>query len=171
MQCPIARTLERVGEWWSMLILRDAMLGMTRFEQFQKSLGISPNILSARLATLVEHGFLERRMYSVSPPRMEYTLTDRGHAFESILLAFAHFGNQHFASDGLASVVVRRDIGRLVDVGIVDRESGEEITYPEYILAAGPVAGEEMVEKMRFAEEVIRRRLEAEAASKVAVKE
>src|SRR5215467_13227165 len=64
MQCPIARSLERVGEWWSMLILRDASLGLTRFDEFQESLGIAPNILVRWLKSLVEAGLLERRRYS-----------------------------------------------------------------------------------------------------------
>ncbi|HVB18194.1 MAG TPA: helix-turn-helix domain-containing protein, partial [Stellaceae bacterium] len=61
MQCPIARSLERVGEWWSILILRDAFQGLTRFDQFQKSLDIAPNMLARRLVALVESGLLERR--------------------------------------------------------------------------------------------------------------
>jgi DNA-binding HxlR family transcriptional regulator len=75
MACPIARSLERVGEWWSILILRDAFRGTTRFDQFQKSLGIAPNILTRRLNALVGSGLLERRRYSERPPRYEYLLT------------------------------------------------------------------------------------------------
>src|SRR3546814_2453986 len=77
MPCPIARSLERVGEWWTMLILRDALHGMTRFDEFQKSLGIAPNMLTRRLDTLVEAGLLERRLYSERPPRHEYVVTER----------------------------------------------------------------------------------------------
>jgi DNA-binding HxlR family transcriptional regulator len=69
LQCPIARSLERVGERWSILILRDAFQGLTRFDQFQTSLGIAPNILARRLKSLVEAGLLERRRYSAHPPR------------------------------------------------------------------------------------------------------
>ena len=76
MDCPIARSLDRVGEWWSILILRDALGGMTRFDEFQKSLGIAPNMLTRRLAALVEAGMLEKRRYSERPPRDEYVLTD-----------------------------------------------------------------------------------------------
>jgi DNA-binding HxlR family transcriptional regulator len=64
MPCPIARSLERVGEWWSILILRDAFAGMTRFEEFRESLGIAPNMLTRRLNALVEAGLLERQRYS-----------------------------------------------------------------------------------------------------------
>jgi len=67
MSCPIARTLECVGEWWSMLIMRDALHGMTRFDEFQHSLGIVPNTLTRRLNALVEAGLLERRRYSDHP--------------------------------------------------------------------------------------------------------
>ena len=72
MPCPIARSLERVGEWWSMLIMRDALHGYTRFDQFQQSLGIAPNMLTRRLTALVDAGLLARRRYSEHPPRDEY---------------------------------------------------------------------------------------------------
>ena len=85
--CPIARSLERVGEWWSILILRDALHGFTRFEEFRESLGVAPNILTARLARLVEDGFLERRQYSEHPPRYEYVPTQRGRDFRPVLLS------------------------------------------------------------------------------------
>ena len=68
MQCPIARSLERVGEWWSILILRDAFQGLTQFDQFQKSLGIAPNMLTRRLNALVETGLLERRRTASGRP-------------------------------------------------------------------------------------------------------
>lgn len=154
LQCPIARTLERVGEWWSIMILRDAMMGMTRFEQFQKSLGISPNMLSSRLGTLVEHGFLKKHVYSESPMRLEYRLTDRGHNFEPIILAMSHFGNAEFADEGLASVLVCRSTGKEADVAIIDQKTGQEITWPEYILVPGPVASPAMKSSLGFAEEM-----------------
>ena len=102
MMCPIARSLERVGEWWSILILRDALHGLTRFDQFQKSLGIAPNMLTRRLAALVEAGLLERRRYSERPPRDEYVLTDRGRDFKPVLIALVAFGKKHFAAPGRA---------------------------------------------------------------------
>jgi len=87
MPCPIARSLERVGEWWSILILRDAFRGLTRFDQFQKSLGIAPNMLTRRLTALVEAELLERRRYSEHPPRDEYVLTARGRDFRPVIVA------------------------------------------------------------------------------------
>src|SRR3954462_11072599 len=94
--CPIARSLERVGEWWSILILRDARHGYTRFEEFRESLGVAPNILTTRLSRLVDDGFLEKRRYSEHPPCDEYVPTQHGHDFRPVLLSLMAFGNKHF---------------------------------------------------------------------------
>ena len=95
MACPIARSLERVGEWWSMLILRDALLGLTRFDQFQKSLEIAPNMLTRRLNALVDAGLLERRRYRERPPRDEYVLTQAGRDFRPVLAALFKWGKRY----------------------------------------------------------------------------
>jgi DNA-binding HxlR family transcriptional regulator len=100
MPCPIARSLERVGEWWSLLILRDAFGGLTRFDEFKRSLGIAPNMLSRRLAALVEAGLLEKRRYSERPPRDAYVLTARGRDFQPVLAELAAFGLRHFGAPG-----------------------------------------------------------------------
>ena len=142
MQCPIARSLERVGEWWSILILRDAFLGRTQFDQFQKSLGIAPNMLSRRLATLVENGLLERRRYSERPPRDEYVLTERGRDFRPVLWALLTWGNKHFAPEGPSVLLVDTKTGAAVEPILVDRASGRPIKAPEYALAPGPAASE-----------------------------
>ena len=86
-QCPVARSLERVGEWWSILILRDAVYGLKRFDEFQKSLEIAPNMLTRRLNGLVQDGLLERQRYSDKPPRYEYVLTNKGRDFRPVLVA------------------------------------------------------------------------------------
>jgi DNA-binding HxlR family transcriptional regulator len=112
MQCPIARSLERVGEWWSMLILRDALLGLTRFDQFQESLGIASNMLIRRLSKLVEAGLLERRRYNDRPPRYEYLLTQAGRDFRPVLWAFVAWGNRHFAPEGPSVVIVDSKTGK-----------------------------------------------------------
>jgi DNA-binding HxlR family transcriptional regulator len=138
MPCPIARSLARVGEWWSMLILRDALHGMTRFDQFQKSLGIAPNMLTRRLNALVDAGLLSRRRYSEKPPRDEYLLTARGRDFRPVLLALLAWGNRHFAPEG-ASVLL---VDAAVDPILVDQATGRPINTPDYALIAGPAAGE-----------------------------
>src|SRR5436190_15187656 len=78
MHCSVAQCLEVVGEWWSMLIVRDAFLGVSRFDAFQQRLGISRNVLNQRLNNLVAAGILERVAYSDHPPRHDYRLTDKG---------------------------------------------------------------------------------------------
>jgi DNA-binding HxlR family transcriptional regulator len=78
MHCSVAQCLEVVGEWWSLLIVRDAFLGVTRFDDFQERLGISRNVLNQRLAGLVEAGILVKVPYSEHPPRHDYRLTDKG---------------------------------------------------------------------------------------------
>jgi len=105
MQCPIARSLERVGEWWSILILRDAFHGLSRFDEFQENLGIAPNMLARRLKSLVEAGLLERRRYSERPPRDEYVLTEAGRDFRPVLWALLAWGNKHFAPEGPSVVI------------------------------------------------------------------
>lgn len=121
--CPVARGLTRAGDMWSMLILRDAGLGLTRFDQFQKSLGIAPNILTRRLAALTEAGLLERRQYSARPPRHEYVLTECGRDYLPILHALGAWGARHFGG-GPMSVVVEAESGRTVEPVVVDRATG-----------------------------------------------
>jgi DNA-binding HxlR family transcriptional regulator len=142
--CPIARSLEHVGDWWSMLILRDAMLGSTRFDEFEKSLGIAPNMLTRRLTSLVESGLLQRRRYSEKPPRDEYLLTDCGRDFAPILMAMLAWGNKHFAPEGIASVVVDRATGKRVEPVVTDRKTGQELTIDTVRLGLGPAASESM---------------------------
>ena len=140
MQCPIARSLERVGEWWSILILRDASLGLTRFDEFQESLGIAPNILTRRLKALVEAGLLERRRYSERPPRDEYVLTDAGRDFRPVLWALLAWGNRHFAPEGASVIVVDTETGEPADPILVDRRSGKVMVEPVFRSVPGPAA-------------------------------
>src|SRR6266404_8579125 len=140
MKCPIARSLDRVGEWWSILILRDAFYGLRRFDEFQKSLGVAPNILTRRLNRLVESGLLERRPYSEHPPRDEYVLTARGRDFRPVLIALLAWGNRHFAPVGASVLLVDAKTGAAVEPVLVDRATGRPIKEPDYALAAGPAA-------------------------------
>ena len=140
LQCPIARSLERVGEWWSILILRDATHGLARFDEFQESLGIAPNILTRRLKALVEAGLLERRRYSERPPRDEYVLTQAGRDFRPVLWALLAWGNKHFAPEGPSVVIVDSGTGVEADPLLIDRKSGRPLVPPEFRSAAGPAA-------------------------------
>jgi DNA-binding HxlR family transcriptional regulator len=142
MDCPIARSLDRVGEWWSILILRDALGGMTRFEEFQKSLNIAPNMLTRRLTALVEAGLMERRRYNAKPPRSEYVLTERGQDFRPVLIALLAFGNRHFAPEGASVTIVDTNTGLPAEPILVDRLTGRPLVSPGFEFVPGPAATE-----------------------------
>ena len=145
MECPIARGLEQVGEWWSILILRDAFHGLRRFDEFRESLGVAPNMLSRRLNALVKSGLLERRRYSAHPPRFDYVLTAKGRDFHTVLLALLDWGNRHFArAKGPAVLPVDRDTGMTLDLVMVDRSALKPLHLRNVRLAAGPGAGPEV---------------------------
>jgi DNA-binding HxlR family transcriptional regulator len=132
MQCPIARGLEHVGEWWSILILRDAFRGLSRFDEFSESLGIAPNMLTRRLTALVEAGLLQRRRYNERPPRDEYVLTERGRDFRPAMLAILAFGNKHFPPDDRTVQIVNTTTGQIVDPLLVDPATGKPVDGPGY---------------------------------------
>jgi DNA-binding HxlR family transcriptional regulator len=93
--CSVARTLELVGERWTLLVVRDAFLGRRRFEEFQESLGIARNVLADRLEKLVEHGIFERVRYQERPERYEYRLTPKGRDLRLVLAAMMQWGDEH----------------------------------------------------------------------------
>jgi DNA-binding HxlR family transcriptional regulator len=138
MQCPIARGLEHVGEWWSMMILRDAFRGVTRFDDFSESLGIAPNMLARRLTALVEAGLLERRRYNERPPRDEYVLTRRGRDFRPVLLALLAFGNRHFPPDDRDVRIINTETGTPVEPLLVDPATGRPVDGPGYAVVSTP---------------------------------
>lgn len=98
--CPVARTLELVGERWTILIVRDALLGMRKFDEFLNSLGVARTVLSARLRTLVAHGILERVPYQERPVRYEYLLTPKGHELGPVIVSLMQWGNKHVPNPG-----------------------------------------------------------------------
>jgi DNA-binding HxlR family transcriptional regulator len=154
MQCPVARSLERVGEWWSILILRDAVYGLKRFDEFQKSLDIAPNMLTRRLNGLVKDGLLRRQRYSDKPPRYEYVLTERGRDFRPVLLALLAWGNKHFAPEGASVLLADKSTGAIAEPVMVDRLSGRPIPGPGFSLIPGPAAGERMRQRLARASEL-----------------
>ncbi len=134
MACPIARSLEHVGEWWSILILREAFNGCTRFDAFRDALGVAPNILTRRLKALVAAGLLERRRYCEHPPRDEYVLTARGRDFRPVLLTLLDWGNRHFVPENPAVQIVHAATGRPADCVLVDRATGLPIDGPDFTI-------------------------------------
>jgi DNA-binding HxlR family transcriptional regulator len=150
MQCPIARSLERVGEWWSILILRDAFLGLRRFDEFEESLGIAPNMLTRRLKGLVQAGLLERRRYQERPARFEYLLTARGRDFRPVLWTLLNWGNRHFAPEGASVQLIDSATGEVAEPVLVDRRTGKALATPQYRAAPGPAANARTRARYRY---------------------
>jgi DNA-binding HxlR family transcriptional regulator len=124
--CPIARSLQIVGDAWSVLILRDAFMGLTRFDQFRKSLGIAPTMLTSRLATMTEAGLLEKRRYMDRPPRDEYVLSSAGRDFLPVLIMLGAWGKKH-RSGGDLTRYVDAETGKEIVPIAVDLETGARI--------------------------------------------
>ena len=148
MACPVARGLDRVGEWWSILIIREALHGLTRFDQFEQSLGIAPNMLARRLAGLVKGGILEKRRYSDHPPRHEYVLTECGRDFQPVIIAMHAWGNRHFAPEGQSVMLVNARTGKPADPVLVDRNSKRPFADSDFRVVAGPAAVERTRRKL-----------------------
>jgi DNA-binding HxlR family transcriptional regulator len=149
LQCPIAQSLERVGEWWNILILREAFYGSSRFDEFQKELGIAPNMLTKRLNDLVLKGILDRIQYCEKPPRYEYKLTKVGEDFRPVLLAFLNWGNKHFAADGIAVKLIDRETGKTSRPILIDSVTGKPISAKSHAIVSGPAANEELRKKLK----------------------
>lgn len=140
MPCSVAQCLEAVGEWWSMLILRDAFLGVTRFDELQKRLGISRNILLQRLNHLVRAGILEKVPYCVHPPRYDYRLTAKGRDLWPVLTAMRQWGDRYAAPHGPPVRVVHSGCGDVADAVLVCSSSGEPLDGAHLRPVAGPGA-------------------------------
>jgi DNA-binding HxlR family transcriptional regulator len=147
-ECPIARSLERVGEWWSILIMRDALHGLRRFEEFSRSLDIAPNMLTRRLNSLVEAGLLERQPYSQRPLRYQYVPTAKGEDFRVVLMAFVAWGNRHYAPEGESVQIVERETGRPVLPMMADIADGHLVPLDQCSVQAGPAASAGMRQRL-----------------------
>lgn len=113
MDCSIARALEQVGSWWSLLIIREAMMGSRRFKHFEQNLGIAKNTLTSRLAQLVDAGIIERVSGSDGSAFDEYVLTERGHELAPVLLALRDWGDKWAPYDSEDCVPSSRQTGKL----------------------------------------------------------
>src|SRR4029077_14239272 len=109
--CSIARSLEVVGERWTLLVLRDAFLGVRRFDDFQRSLGIARNVLTDRLGRLIEEGILERRVYQENPERYEYRWTEKGIELWPSVVMLMKWGDRFMTTKGPPVIVEHRDCG------------------------------------------------------------
>lgn len=125
MSCSIARCLEQVGDWWTLLIVREALSGTRRFSEFQSHLGIAPNVLSARLQGLVQHGILQAVAESENGRVLEYRLTDKGRDLFPVIVALLQWGDRHApALEGPPVQMVDRENGRPIAPLLVRSDDG-----------------------------------------------
>jgi DNA-binding HxlR family transcriptional regulator len=129
MDCSVAQCLEVIGERWSMLIVRDAFMGVTRFDAFQRRLGISRNILQSRLNSLIDAGVFVKVPYSEHPPRHDYRLTQKGRDLWPVLTSMRQWGDQYAAPDGPPIEIVHNWCGKTARVETVCSECGERMSY------------------------------------------
>jgi DNA-binding HxlR family transcriptional regulator len=139
--CSIARTLEVLGERWTLLVVRDIFNGRRRFDQMQENLGVARNVLSTRLAWLVDEGILEKRPYQERPPRYEYFLTEKGLDLWPVMISLLHWGDRHLAEeDGPPMLIRHKQCGGLVDDRGYCAECGERLTARDAYTEYGPGA-------------------------------
>ena len=139
MSCSVARSLEVIGEWWTLLIVRDAFFGVTRFEEFQARLGIARNILAKRLDTLVEHGVLERRSYDDARGRADYVLTDKGKALWPVLATIRQWGDEWIVGAGNEPIaMVHATCGEQTTAVLTCDHCRQELEPRDVRVVAGP---------------------------------
>lgn len=151
MNCSVAQCLEVVGEWWSLLIVRDAFLGVRRFDDFQARLGIARNVLNDRLHTLVDAGVFERVAYQDRPPRFEYRLTDRGRDLWPVITSMRQWGDKWAAPDGPPLVLRHENCGQVSEAVTVCSECGEPLDPRSVRAEHGPGATENLFERTPLA--------------------
>jgi len=143
LDCSIARTLELIGERWSLLVIRDVFLGNRRFDEIQSSLGVARNVLASRLGRLVDEGILEKRAYSERPPRFEYFLTEKGLDLWPVLVALMGFGDKYSLAPGEEPPmrIVHKNCGGIVSDRRICTECGAELGVRDArAVAAGAAA-------------------------------
>jgi DNA-binding HxlR family transcriptional regulator len=139
--CSVARTLEIIGERWTLLVLREAFLGVRRFDELQRNTGVARNILAARLRKLVESRILERRQYQDRPPRFEYRLTERGLDLYPAIVALLQWGDRHAASPaGRPVVLEHKGCGEDSAPRLVCPECGKPVGARDMRAKPGPGA-------------------------------
>ena len=127
--CSIARALEAIGDRWTMLVIRDAFVGVRRFDEFQQRLGIARNVLTDRLTRLVDEGILEKSEYQERPKRFEYRLTAKGVDLFPVMVSLMKWGDRHAPDEnGPPMAVVHRDCGGEVDERLLCTRCGEPVT-------------------------------------------
>jgi DNA-binding HxlR family transcriptional regulator len=138
LPCSLARSLQLVGEWWTMLVLRDICFGWNRFEAIHEHLGIARNILKTRLDTLAEHGLVERRRYQTRPDRYEYLATDKGAELVPVFLAMVAWGDRWAAPDGPPMLFRHRACGHDTVATVICSVCAEQLRRDDISPHPGP---------------------------------
>ncbi len=142
MDCSIAQTLELVGEWWTLLIIRDATLGAKRFEEFQANLGIARNVLATRLDHLVEAGIMRRRIYDEGRDRADYLLTEMGRELWPVLVTLRQWGDRWLDADrpGRNAALLHTSCGHSITAELHCSACGEPLDgrHLRTVAALGP---------------------------------
>ena len=140
LNCSVARTLELIGERWTVLVLREAFLGRRRFDEMAAELGVARNILTARLARLVEEGVLEKVPYRERPRRFEYRLTEKGVDLWPVLVSLLQYGDRYYAPHGPPLVLTHKTDGGAVDGHRCCERCGAKLTARDVRAQPGPGA-------------------------------
>jgi DNA-binding HxlR family transcriptional regulator len=138
--CSIARTLELVGERWTMLVIREVFLGRRRFDELAERLGIARNVLTDRLRRLVDEGVLEKVPYQERPQRFEYRLTEKGVDLWPVMVALLQYGDRHYAPDGPPMLLTHRGCGGELDDRRICTRCGDKLRAQDVQAAPGPSA-------------------------------
>src|SRR6266853_840004 len=138
-ECPIARSLDVIGDWWSLLIIRDALMGIRRFSEFQKHIGLAKNILTVRLRGLVDHGILKTAPASDGSAYQEYVLTPKGRGVFPILVALRQWSEEFDARpEEIGTIMVDRDKGKPVRKLALYSQDGRLLTAADTVLKPRP---------------------------------
>jgi DNA-binding HxlR family transcriptional regulator len=137
--CPIARSLDALGDWWTLLIVRDALRGSRRFSDFQKNLGLARNILSARLRQMVANGLLEQRPAQNGGARGEYHLTEKGKRLRLVIAALRQWGEDNlFEDEKPSTIMIETATGRPIGRLFLTSEDGRLLRLDEVSVVARP---------------------------------
>ena len=149
LNCSLSDTLNLIGEWWTILILREAFFGTRRFEEFQQNLGIARNILTARLSTLCDNGILERVPVKQGAKRHEYQLTTMGRDLLTVIIALTQWGDRWLdAEQGPPVIFVERDSGEEIPEVRVRAKDGHQLKTRDLMMMPGPGATDETRERL-----------------------
>jgi len=136
--CSVARSLELIGDRWTLLIVRDALRGVRRFDDFRAGLGVAHNVLSDRLSRLTEAGVLERRRYQERPDRHEYHLTQQGRDLWPVVMSLLVWGDRYLAPDGAPKLALHRNCGGRLTPQLTCADCGAALGYGDVELKPGP---------------------------------